>query len=124
MSILSDVRADTSNILADWEETNCWERNIPGVPSTAGETRLTFATNLVTAGDWQSVDVRFATRAHRTVGGMELRPEFQVYLRATADVKEGDRTRRDYDGELYYVKIVAADEDKTVLTVGRMGREA
>lgn len=119
MSILTDVRADTSNILADWQEAITFERCTASI-STGGEEALTWSTNLVTVGDVQAV--RMQRRAVIAPGGFEFSPEYQVFIRHGLDVKEGDRFTQ--DGFKIYVNSIVRDEDKLLLLGARRSKDA
>ena len=119
MTILTDVQADTSNILADWEESVTWEREPDAGASTAGEEIGDWVTNLVTSGDWQSI--RAGRRTRILEAGLEFSPEYQGYFRQGVDIKEGDRTT--IDGFTVYADMVLRQEDKTVVIASRYSKD-
>ena len=118
MSILTDVQADTSNILADWQETVSLARATVCV-TTAGEEVPTWATSLVTKADVQSI--RAGRRTRLLEAGLEFTPEYQVYFRQGVDVLEGDRFS--FDGFTVYVDMVLRQEDKLVAISSRRSKD-
>ena len=119
MTILTDIRADTSNILADWDETHTFQRSTAPI-STAGEENLSWYTNLITNGDTQAIRVQ--RRAQIGRGGLEFSPEYQTFLRHGSDVIEGDRYT--FDGFVLYVGAAIREEDKLQLLSARRMKDA
>lgn len=122
MSLLTDVRGDTSNIISDWGETITFQRATNAViANSGGELSQTWYTSLVTSCDVQEIEVPSKGRAEIDIGGFGFAPEKAVYLRHGLDVREGDRFSA--DGFYFNVNMVVRDEDKIIAMAKRKEKE-
>ena len=112
MSFLTDIRADTSNILTDvWQESVEFQR-VSATTGKGGSRAMVWTTNRTTVGDVQEIESGGFKSAAGNQAGAHMLEERVVVLRHGSDVINGDRFL--WNSRQHYVRHVIRHEDRVL----------
>jgi hypothetical protein len=109
MSFVTNMQADTTAILTDWQETLTVKRSSK-VYGAAGMATETWATQGTFSGHWQPV----SGSVIRAEQGLEVKSDAMIVTATSIDVLAGDQIYR-ADGSFEYVHYVKAYKGHTTI---------